>query len=380
MREAALALVLSLALASPALPSDASTPGEEVAFSALPGFANDDLAAAFSTFRASCTAMIDAVASARPAQPPPSDLHCACSQAVLLPEPVDTAAARAFFTAHFRPRRVASPAFLTGYYEPVVEGSLTRTAAFTAPLLAAPAVGHGALPDRAAIEAGALGAAAPPLVWLRAPVDAFFVAVQGSARVRLPDGRLKRVAYAGRNGQPYTSIGKLLVQRSGIDPSAMGMAQLRTWIEAHGQDPGEAGRTLMDENRSFIFFRFDDALPPGSGPVGAEGVSLTPLRSIAVDRARWSYGLPIYVDADLPWRSETTEPFRRLMVAQDTGAAIVGAARADIFFGTGSEAATRAGPIRHPGSMWVLWPKDAAEQAEPMGTAPPRASTPTVRR
>lgn len=350
-------------------PAILPAPGEAVVFATLPDVGTDDLAAAFAAFRASCVAAIDGAQPARSAAPPPDGLRCACSQAVLRPEPVDAAAARSFFAAHFTPRRMPA-AFLTGYYEPVVEGSLTPTAVFTAPLLAAPRGVHGTLPDRAAIEAGALGTSAPPLVWLRSPVDAFFVAIQGSARVRLPDGTLKRVAYAGRNGQPYTAIGKLLVQRLGVPPAAMGMAQLRGWIEAHGQAPGEAGRALMDENRSFIFFRFDEALPPDAGPLGAAGVSLTPLRSLAIDRTRWSYGLPVYVDATLPWRSDAPEPFRRLMVTQDTGAAIVGPARADIFFGTGPEAARRAGPIRHPGTMWVLWPKDPAEQSEPDGVEP----------
>ena len=347
----------------------ASAPGEAVAFSALPGFEGDDLSAAFATFRASCVAAVDDLKPARAARPAPEGLRCACSQAVLLPEPVDGAAARAFFIGHFTPRRVAEPAFLTGYYEPVVEGSLTRTDAFSAPLLAAPVATPATQQDRASIEAGALGAAAPPLVWLREPVDAFFVAIQGSARVRLSDGTLKRVAYAARNRQPYTAIGKLLVQRLGIPPAAMGMAQLRAWIVAHGQAPGEGGRTLMDENRSFIFFRFDDALPRDAGPFGAAGVSLTPLRSLAVDRARWAYGLPVYVDAALPWRRDEPEPFRRLMVTQDTGAAIVGPARADIFFGTGAEAAARAGLVRNPGTLWVLWPKDPGKQPEPGAAA-----------
>ena len=359
-------LLLGLVLLAPA---PATTAAPQDAFSALPGFATDDLAAAFATFRGSCVAMIDGVRPTRTgAAAPPASLRCVCSQAVLLPEPVDAETARAFFTAHFTPRQINQPAFLTGYYEPVVDGSLTRTAEFTAPLRAAPAA-KGKLPDRAAIEAGALDATAPPLVWLRQPVDAFFVAIQGSARVRLPDGTLKRVAYAGRNGQPYTAIGKLLVQRLGIPPAEMGMVQLRGWIEAHGQDPGEAGRALMDEDRSYIFFRFDAALPPEAGPVGAAGASLTPLRSLAIDRPRWAYGLPFYVDAMLPWRNAEAEPFRQLMVAQDTGAAIVGPARADIFFGTGSEAARLAGPIRHPGALWVLWPKASAEQA----TAPTAA-------
>ena len=358
-------LLLALVLLSPgAARAEPPPPGEAVPFSALPGFAADNLATAFATFRSSCVGLIDGIMPAHAAVSAPIGLRCACSQAVLMPEPVDGPAAATFFQAHFTPRRLVQPAFLTGYYEPVVEGSLVRTSEYTAPLLAAPAAAHRTYPDREAIEAGALGGAAPPLLWLRQPVDAFFVAIQGSARVRLPDGTTRRVAYAGRNGQPYTAIGKLLVQRLGIPPADMGMAQLRTWIEQHGQAPGEAGRALMNENRSFIFFRLDDTLPVDAGPVGAAGISLTPMRSLAVDRTQWSYGLPFYLDATLPWRAEAPEPMRRLMVAQDTGAAIVGPARADIFFGTGPEAAARAGPIRHPGALWVLWPKDPADQPE----------------
>ena len=299
-----------------------------------------------------------------------------------MPRPVDRSRAAAFFASTFVARRLPESAFFTGYYEPVVEGSLKRTAAFATPLLARPAdfVAPGAgsiamrrltdgtlvpMPDRAAIETGALGADAVPLVWLRQPLDAFFIQVQGSARILLPDGSLRRLAYAGRNGHPYTSIGRLLVDTLHISPEKMGMAELRSWIEAHGQGPGDAGTELMRKNRSYIFFRFDDGLPPDAGPVGAAGVSLTAMRSLAVDRNVWSYGLPFYVAADVPWLSDVATPLRRLMIAQDTGSAIVGAARADIFFGTGPAAASRAGATRHPGALFVLWPKPSGSGSAP---------------
>ena len=280
-------------------------------------------------------------------------------------------------------RRVGAPdaAFFTGYYEPVVEGSLTKTVAFTTPLYPPPPNLVGAtpgtpipgldpaltagrklpdgtiepMPDRAAIEAGAL--TVRPLLYLRTPVDAFFIQVQGSARIKLADGSFRRLAYAGRNGYPYTSIGKLLVERLKIPPADMGMVQLRAWIRANGEGPTEAGGKLMQANRSYIFFRFDDGLPQTAGPIGGEGISLTPLRSLAIDRAAWPYGLPFYVDAILPWRSAAPAPFQRLLIGQDTGSAIVGLARGDIFFGTGDEAATRAGPIRAHGTLFVLWPR-----------------------
>jgi membrane-bound lytic murein transglycosylase A len=352
-------------------------PTSPVAFGDLPGLAADDLAAAFATFRASCPAVLGTVAPSRPAQPSPDALKAVCVAAGKLPAMVDRSAASAFFAANFEPRRVAAPAFFTGYYEPVVEGSLTKSAAFPVPLRAAPAglVAAGApgtpahyrrgdgtlapLPDRAGIEDGALGDAAPPLVWLREPVDAFFAQVQGSARILLPDETTRRIAYAGRNGYAYTSIGKILVDTLHIPPERMGMAELRGWIRDHGQGPHAAGTELMRRNRSYIFFRFDDTLPPEAGPIGAAGISLTPLRSLAVDRSVWPYGLPVYISADLPWRGEAATPFRRLMVAQDTGSAIVGPARGDIFFGTGPVAAARAGAIRHPGTLYVLWPKPA---------------------
>ncbi len=280
------------------------------------------------------------------------------------------------------PRLVSADAFFTGYYEPAVDGSLSRTPDFGTPLYPLPAdiirvppskpepgldpsltaarrLPDGrlaAMPDRAAIEAGAL--TVRPLVYLRDPVEAYVVQVQGSARIKLPDGSLRRLVFAGRNGYPYTSIGKVLVERLHVPPSEMGMAQLEAWIRGNGQGPAQAGGQLMHENRSYIFFRFDDALPETAGPVGGAGVSLAPLASLAIDRAQWPYGLPFYVDAALPEGDAGAAPFRRLMVGQDTGSAIVGPARGDIFFGTGDEAARRAGGIRDHGAFYVLWPRD----------------------
>lgn len=352
--------------------------GEIVAVSDIPGFAADDHVAALNAFLASCAVELPS------AQPWPA-LVRACRTARAT-EGTD-AAARHFFATAFVAHRVGQPAFFTGYYEPVVEGALAPSAQFATPLLAAPTglvvaapgvalpgVDAGlraalrrpdgslaALPERRAIEAGALNGIARPLVWLRDPVDAFFVQVQGSARIRLADGSLRRLAYAGRNGYPYTAIAKLLVQRLGIPPASLDMAGLRSWLEQHGTGPDEEGGRLMAQNRSYIFFRFDDARSAHRGPVGAEGVGLTPLRSLAVDRASWPYGVPMVIDAALPWRDEALTPFRRLLVAQDTGSGIKGAARADIFFGTGAAAAAAAGRIRHGGTLYVLWPKSATE-------------------
>ncbi|MBB4199974.1 hypothetical protein CCR94_03045 [Rhodoblastus sphagnicola] len=284
------------------------------------------------------------------------------------------------FRRHFQPFRVvpdaAPDSFFTGYYQPEIPGSLTPTRAFPTPVygrppdlvtttqlpgLTAARRGKGALepyPDRAEIEDGALEpSGARKLVYLRDRADLFLAQVQGSARVRLPDGRIYRLGFAGRNGQPYTAIARILVQRGVSTPAEMTMPRLIAWLRSHGLEKGEEGDDLLRQNRSFVFFEghFDKG---AAQPEGASGAALTPLRSIAVDKALWPYGLPFYIDAALPWRSDAPEPFRRVTIAQDTGSAIVGPGRADIYFGLGDSAGLRAGALRHHGQFYLLLPKE----------------------
>jgi len=180
--------------------------------------------------------------------------------------------------------------------------------------------------------------------------------VQGSARVRLADGRMLRLTYAGRNGWPYTSIGRALVEDGKIPAAEMSLARLKEWIRQNGQEVGQPGRALMQRNRSYVFFASEETSGDAPGPTGAQGVSLSPWRSIAVDRAIWAYGLPFWIDAQLPWHQPTPTPFRHLTIAQDTGTAIVGPKRADIFVGSGDLAGRIAGDFRHHGEMLVLLP------------------------
>jgi len=295
----------------------------------------------------------------------------------------DIGGARRFFVDNFRPWRVVAEAadgaaFFTGYYEPIVDASLTPTPDFRAPVLARPrdlvsfAPGEGPpdldprlagaqrrddgrltpYPDRAAIEATGGEAVA----WLADEVEVFFAQVQGSARLRLADGRKARLVYDGRNGQPYTSIGRLLVEAGEIPEQEMSLARLKAWLRANGLKPGDKGRAIMQRNASYVFFRLVEDVDPALGPIGGAGIALTTLRSIAIDRTLWSYGLPFWIEAALPWESDELSPFRRLMVAHDTGSAIVGPARADIFFGAGDAAGARAGAIRHRGQFAVLAP------------------------
>ena len=353
----------------------------QLSFADLDGWSDDDHGAAFAVFRRSCRALVDASPVLRPASPASAHLRAACVAALALPDSPGRVVARAFFEAHFQPMHVRPPSgegFLTGYFEPEYDGSLTRTAEFATPLLARPDdlvtvpqgetltglepglqaarrvnAGFMPYPDRTAIETGALGDLARPVVFLRDAVDAFVIHVQGSARIRLADGRIVRVAYAGRNGHPYTSIGRILVEGGHIPLAEMSLERLTAWIRAH---PDE-GRDLMRANRSFIFFRLADELDPVDGPIGGAGVPLTAGRSLAVDRGLWSYGLPFWLEGELPLSGGGSEPLRRLTIAQDTGSAIVGLARGDFFFGSGPDAGTRAGLLRHATRFVVLSPK-----------------------
>ena len=200
--------------------------------------------------------------------------------------------------------------------------------------------------DRAQIEAERRD----PIVWVRDAVEAFLIQVQGSAQVEFPDRSRARLAYDGRNGLPYTSIGKILIEAGEIAEGAMSLASLKAWLRRDGA----RGLDVMRRNRSFVFFQLVEDFDARLGPVAGAGVALTPLRSIAVDRTMWAYGLPFWIDGELPWADETRRPFRRLMIAQDTGSAIVGAARADLFFGSGDKAGARAGAIRDSAEFVVL--------------------------
>ena len=282
---------------------------------------------------------------------------------------------------NFVPFRLAPPGdgFVTGYYEPEIDGSRQAVEPFTVPLYrrpddlvritkdnrpapfdekleAARQTEKGLVPyyDRSEIDAGILNDRGLELVFIESPVDAFFIHVQGSARIRLRDGSAIRVSYDGKNGHPYTSIGRVLIERGALDRDTMSMDRLRNWLNAH---PEEASG-VMATNRSFIFFREVSGLAPELGPVGAAGVQLTAGRSIAVDKVQHTYGSPVWVDADLPLSESAREkPFRRLMIAQDTGSAIIGSARGDVFIGSGAKAGSIAGRVRHSADMVVFVPR-----------------------
>ena len=332
------------AVSVPAGPGAALTP---VRFDQLPGWATERPAEAIPPFLAGC-ARLDAAAHPR--------LPALCNQARAVP-PGDDAAARAFFEQGFLPHLASADGtaqgLVTGYYEPEFRASRTRGGEYQTPLLRRPR-GHVAgqmLPSRAQITRGALAWRGLELLWVADPVDAFFLHIQGSGRARLPDGSVVRVGYDGKNEQPYVPIGRVLVDRGEMKLNEVSMQSIRAWLKAH---PGEA-EAVMDQNPSFVFFREVGGLAPDQGPPGTQGVPLTPVRSVAVDRSHIPLGTPLWLDSNDPLTPAT--PLRRLMMAQDTGGAIRGPTRADVFFGWGTEAEERAGRMRQPGSLYVLLPR-----------------------
>jgi membrane-bound lytic murein transglycosylase A len=369
---------------------------EPLAWSALTGWTADDHAAAFDTFLASCDSKAMRSRQPRAEHVTDAPLRRICAAARAL-GPARGKEARQFFETYFKPVRIAKLAdtdgFLTGYYEPVVEGSRQPTREFMVPVYRQPAdlipgvrqaglgfankggawrkVGNRRVPyyERAEIEDGALDGKGLEICWLKDPVDAFFMQIQGSARVRLEDGAILRLNYAAHNGYPYTPVGKLLVDSGAVPKEEMSMDRIRQWMEAH---PDE-GKKLRRQNRSFVFFRVAD-LAAHEEAIGAQGIPLTSGRSIAVDRRLHAYGTPFWIDARLPLTGESaTDPFRRLMIAQDTGSAIVGPARADIYFGAGEAAGRVAGRIKHPAAFVMLVPRSLALTAVKQPVPLPRA-------
>jgi membrane-bound lytic murein transglycosylase A len=305
----------------------------------------------------------------------------ACKAALALGDNASREAARAFFEAHYSPHTLegySSSGFVTGYYEPEVRGSREKVGAFQVPVYRRPDDLVTLVPDtyrahfneqltamrrggnefvpyytREDIEAGALEGQDLELLYLDDPVELFFMQVQGSGLVRLSDGSTTRLSYAGKNGYPYSSIGKLLVERGELALDAASMDNLKAWLRA---DP-ERGRRLMLENRSYIFFRELWAHEMEAGPIGAEGVALTPGRSLAVDASYHVLGTPIFVAAP-KLSDEGGRPFQRLMIAQDVGSAIKGPERGDIFFGSGEAAGKLAGPARQEAKFFILRPRE----------------------
>lgn len=351
-------------------------------FADLHGWAEDDHAAAFRAFRRGAASLSEAPPKGRSLGVDPGALRDILSRAGIRPENLGQDEARRFFETEFTPFEILPPdrsGFFTGYYEPIVAGSRSRTAEFIVPLYRRPpdlvefdpedppagidpswrfarrtATGYMAYADRGEIEAGFLKGRGLELVFLTDPVDAFFIHIQGAARIALLDGGSMRVTYAAKTGHPYTPIGRVLIEMGALEKGKADMKAIRAWLAAHP----EAAPQVMAKNRSFIFFREASVEDPKLGPVAAAKTPLTPGRSLAVDRLLHSFHSPVWIETELADRTA----FRRLVIAHDTGSAIIGPARGDIFFGSGDEAGALAGGMAAAGRFVLFVPRSTADR------------------
>jgi membrane-bound lytic murein transglycosylase A len=356
---------------------------EPLTWNDLDGWKEDNHAESFKTFTNSCKPVLSVERSNSDPRPVLPALAAICRRAAALNNP-NNERARQFFEENFLPTRITklgdAAGFLTGYYEPVVEGSRFPTQIFKVPVYRRPldlippegyVKGQG-FPntgksmrkdadgklvqyyERGDVENGALDGNHYEICWLKDPVDLFYIQIQGSGRVKLEDGTVLRINYDSHNGHPYTAIGRILIERGLVPRNEMSMDRIRDWMSK----APDGGKELRSFNKSFVFFRVVGLSDKEEAP-GAQGIPLTAKRSIAVDKALHVYGTPFYIEAELPLMSGRDETkFRRLMIAQDTGSAIVGPARADIYYGAGDEAGRIAGRLRNPGKFAMLMPRE----------------------
>jgi membrane-bound lytic murein transglycosylase A len=324
---------------------------------------------AMRAFRLSCPALTrreDASGLTRPEDWRPACAALDDPPGMIVVGHLDGEQAVVFFQDRFELVQVgAGTAFVTGYYEPEIEGSRTHLPGYDVPIYAKPAdlveqdsaaatatgtprrgrLENGVMVpyyDRAEIEDGALAGRGLEIAWAKDPIDLFFLEIQGSGRLRLPDGSVMRIGYAGQNGRDYVGIGRLMRERGLLQPGGTTMQDITAWLRAH---PDE-GKALMRENKSYVFFKE----LTGAGPLGALGVAVTPRASVAADPKFVPLGAPILLELDRPEASG-------LWIAQDTGGAIRGANRFDTFWGAGEEAARIAGGMQGRGSAYILVPK-----------------------
>jgi len=346
----------------------------------LPGWNDDRLQAVWPAFEVGCNALV-----ARPRTQALWQAPCTAARAI---DAHDAAAVRRFFEDNFTPYRVTSTdgaerGLVTGYYEPLLQGSRTQSARYPSPLYAPPddllivelaelypelkgkrvrgrLDGRRVVPYwvRADIDAGKADTDGKALVYVSDPVDAFFLQIQGSGRVALDDGSVMRIGYADQNGQPFRSVARVLIDRGELTLGEASMQGIRAW----GREHPDRLPALLDENPSYVFFREVPPPPPGSleaaidGPIGSLGVPLAAGRTIAVDPRSIPLGAPVFLVTTEPL---SDEPLQRLVMAQDTGGAIRGPIRADFFWGFGDDAGRQAGRMRQQGEQWLLWPKGA---------------------
>jgi membrane-bound lytic murein transglycosylase A len=373
IRSTSLAFVATavlLAACTAEKPPPAVPAGSRASFDQLPGWQESDAQGGLASFQRGCAILMQ-----KPDATPMGgagyagtvdDWRAVCAGA--------SGDAKRFFAQNFTPYAVSGDALFTGYYEPQIRGRRARGGAFQTPVYGLPSdlvradlglfdpklkgehvsgrvLGHALVPysDRAQIETRGVKTALV-LFYTDDPIAFFFLQIQGSGRVAFDDGTSERIAYAGENGQPYTAIGRTLIADGSLARETVSLQSIRAWLVAH---PDRAAQ-VMQTDKSYVFFQEKPLGDTTLGATGSLGASLTPLGSLAIDQRIHALGAPVFVSADGP------DPVHALMVAQDTGGAIRGAARGDIFFGFGTEAESRAGMMKAPGRLYVLLPNGLA--------------------
>ena len=360
----------------PEQPKPKVEPFQPAAWSEVTGWNEDTISESWNAFSASCRAMKNA------------DWKPVCDAARALGAKPDDATIRTFFESQTQVWRVTNPdggteGLITGYYEPLIKGSRTRSKQYTTPVYAVPddllvidlgdqypelkgmrlrgrVEGRKVIPyySRAQLDSRGDKLADKVLLWAADPIDFFFLQIQGSGQVQLADGSRVRIAYADQTGHPYKAIGRWLIDSGELKPEQAGMDGIKGWAKAHPDRLNE----MLDTNPSYVFFKEQAA--SNDGPNGALGVPLSAGRSVAIDPRTLPLGAPIFLSTNWP---NSDKPLNRLMLAQDTGGAIRGAVRADFYWGFGPDAGSRAGSMRQKGHMWLLWPR---------GSTPPGAKAP----
>lgn len=346
-------------------------------YSQLSAWNADTHAAAFKLFADSCVVNATRANAYQAKEEGPIGVRAnwsrVCSLAEQTPEPSNDAA-RQFFEANFSPYKVetesSAKGLHTGYYEPIINGARTRHAPYLTPVYGVPKDLSKPYFTREEIEAGAIRGRAPVLLYVDDPIQLFFLHIQGSGKVRLPDGSLIGLQYAAQNGREFVPIGRVLKERGEL--SEVSMQGIRDWLRAHPNERAD----VMNSNPSYVFFK----LAPGDEMAkGAIGIPLTPLRSIAVDDDRAAYGVPTYLDTYITQYGSTAQlPLKRLFVSQDTGGALHGPHRADIFFGRGAHEEWQAGHQNARGNVyWLLPVEDGVRLKDGLPVKPQEASAPT---
>lgn len=335
-------------------------------YSDLSGWDVVDHTGAIKAFQHSCNAMLkrssDADMGLRMGQAKEWEPACEAAQEFNLKTADRMEASRQFFENYFTPLKSISSkrpdGLLTGYYEMELNGSRKKTAKYRYPIYRKPPE-HLRTLTRAEIDEGGLAHRGLELVWVDDPVRLFFLHIQGSGIIHLGKNASVRVGYDGQNGQGYKALGRWLIDEGYMEQEDVNAPSIKAWL----YNNPKLAMKAMQSNPSFIYFRFRDEVPHAQGPIGAQSVPLTPLHSLAIDKRFYGYGMPMWVETTLPeYENQPERMFHQLFIAQDTGGAIRGAIRGDVFFGRGAYAEKLAGYMKQRGNLWVLLPKSVAEK------------------